>query len=345
MGAAGAVTRWFARPAAREWTCSPLSGGAREFHRALPEYAPTPLRPLPAVAAALGVARVLVKDESDRLGLPAFKALGVTWAVHRAFADRPGERARLVTATDGNHGRAVARSARLLGHCALVFVPRGVPGAPIAGEGAEVVAVDGGYDDAVACAAEAARAPGSLLVQDMGWPGYEEIPGWIVQGYGTLFAEVDAVVAADLVVVPVGVGSLAQAAVTHYRAAGRGTAVLAVEPATAACLHESLVRDELTSIHEGPTVMSGLHCATPSAMAWPVLRAGLDAAITVTDTEALTAAADLRAHGISSGPSGAASLAGARAALGDPGRRADLGITAASTVVLLNTEGARDQSP
>jgi diaminopropionate ammonia-lyase len=129
---------WFAQPGARGWIGPAAPAGVREFHRGLPGYAPTPLRELPAIAAELGVGRLLVKDETDRLGLPAFKVLGASWAVHRALvsADRPDT---LVTATDGNHGRAVARTARLLGLAAHVVVPPGVHPAAVAaieGEGA-----------------------------------------------------------------------------------------------------------------------------------------------------------------------------------------------------------------
>ncbi|MET9090051.1 pyridoxal-phosphate dependent enzyme, partial [Streptomyces sp. NPDC004237] len=107
---------WFARPGARAWRCAPVDAAVRDFHAALPDYSSTPLTELPALAEELGVGRVFVKDESSRLGLPAFKALGASWAVHRTLADRaengnaPGP-VTLVTATDGNHGRAVARTA------------------------------------------------------------------------------------------------------------------------------------------------------------------------------------------------------------------------------------------
>ncbi|MET9295298.1 pyridoxal-phosphate dependent enzyme [Streptomyces sp. NPDC003077] len=345
---------WYARPAARAWTCTPAPDHVRAFHAALPGYAPTPLTELPALAAELGVGRVFVKDESSRLGLPAFKALGASWAVHRIVAERPpGTRLRLITATDGNHGRAVARMARLAGQRAHVFVPRGVHPAAlaaIAAEGAQVTGVAGTYDDAVRRATDAAAAPDAVLVQDTAWPGYERIPGWIVEGYATLFAEVDEQLAAagagtpGLVAVPVGVGSLAQAAVTHYRgrAAGRAPALLSVEPETAACVLHSLLRGEPVSVTTGETPMAGLNCGTPSALAWPRLRDGLDAAVAVTDADGARAARALATHGVPAGPCGAASLAGVRAALTGPdadARRAALSLDPSATVVLLSTEG------
>lgn len=397
----GAVTDsswWYARPGARgDWTCPPAPDGVRDFHASLDGYATTPLSELPSLAAELGVGRVYVKDESSRLGLPAFKALGASWAVHRVLAERrrsgDGAPLTLVTATDGNHGRAVARTARLLGQRARVFVPRGVhpaAAAAIAAEGADVTPVAGPYDEAVRRAAEAARGAGAVLVQDTAWPGYEEIPGWIVEGYSTLFAEIDAQLAAlddaqragrvdaqlaapddaplaaqlagqaggqlagqaagqarspDLVAVPVGVGSLAQAAVTHYRGrphGAAGPALLAVEPEAAACVLASLVRGEPVTVATGETAMAGLNCGTPSSIAWPRLRHGLDAAVAVTDAESARAARDLAALGVSSGPCGAASLAGVRAALTGAGarqRRTALGVGGAATLVLLSTEG------
>ena len=134
-----------------------------------------------------------------------------------------------------NHGRAVTHFSRLLGHRSHVFLPSGVhPSArqAIVDEGAQVTVLGGSYDEAVAAAARAAaEADGGLLVQDTAWDGYVEIPSWIVEGYATLFAEVDEQLAAldgrtpDLVLVPTGVGSLLQAALTHYRANGRGAAL------------------------------------------------------------------------------------------------------------------------
>ncbi|GKQ35284.1 diaminopropionate ammonia-lyase [Streptomyces sp. A012304] len=350
---------WLARPDARAWRCEPAPAEVRDFHSSLPDYAPTPLTELPAWAAEWGVGRVFVKDESSRLGLPAFKALGASWAVHRILAERAAngpERGpiTLVTATDGNHGRAVARMAHRLGQDAHVFVPQGVHPravAAIAAEQAKVTEVAGPYDEAVRLAAEAAAAPDTVLVQDTAWPGYERIPGWIVEGYSTLCAEIDEQLAAegvvagpDLVCVPVGVGSLAQAVVTHYRSrpSGHAPALLSVEPEAAPCVLESLTLGEPVSVTTGETTMAGLNCGTPSSIAWPHLRGGLDAAVAVTDADSARAAADLAAAGVSSGPCGAAALAGPRAALTGVGaeeRRTALGLGPTSVVVLLSTEG------
>jgi len=338
------MTSWYNRPAARDWTCPSSRSEVRAFHQSLPGYSPTPLIPVPELAAELGVGRVLVKDESSRLGLPAFKVLGASWACRQVLHRHPG--AMLVTATDGNHGRAVARMAAHFGVTATVFVPEVMlpdTAARIADEGAKVVWADGGYDDAVRCAAAfAADQPGRALVQDTAWDGYEQVPAWIVQGYQTLLDEVEDQLggAPDLVAVPVGVGSLAEAVVRHYRrpAAARPS-VLSVEPDTAACVLASLTAARPTTVATAATVMAGLNCGTMSRSAWPVLRAGCDAAVAVTDQDALRAVADLRRFGISSGPSGAATVAGARAALAEPERRAGLGLDEDAVVVLLSTEG------
>ena len=260
----------------------------------------------------------------------------------------------LVTATDGNHGRAVARMARLFGQRAHVFVSGGVHPtavAAIAAEGAQVSEVGGTYDEAVRLAAEAGDQPGVTLVQDAGWPGYEQVPTWVVEGYSTLFAEVDMQLAQAgaaepaLVVIPAGVGSLAQAGITHYRSRpdSSATALLTVEPGTAACVLASLARGELGIIGTSRTIMAGLNCGTPSMLAWPYLRDGLDAAVAVADADSAAAARALAGYGIPAGPCGGASLAGARAALtgeGSQARRASLAVGPDATVVLLSTEGS-----
>jgi diaminopropionate ammonia-lyase len=346
---------WFEHPGARDWTCAPAPAEVQAFHAGLPGYAATPLAEVPALAAELGVGRVFVKDESDRMGLPAFKVLGASWAVHQVLAGRQGDgELTLVTATDGNHGRAVARMARLFGQRAHVFVPGGVHPtavAAIAAEGAQVTEIAGTYDEAVRLAAEAASGPGAKLVQDAGWPGYEQVPTWVVEGYSTLFAEIDVqlsgagVAEPALVVIPAGVGSLTQAGVIHYRSRpnSSATALMTVEPGAAACVLASLVRGELDIISTGETIMAGLNCGTPSLLAWPYLRDGLDAAVAVADADSAAVARDLAGYGIPAGPCGGASLAGARAALTGQGteeRRAAMDVGPDATVVLLSTEGS-----
>ncbi len=342
---------WYSNPSARRWSPRQDPISVRDYHRGLPGYAPTPLVALPQVAAELGLGRVLVKDESSRLGLPAFKMLGASWACHQVLAEHPG--AELVTATDGNHGRAVARMATHLGTRATIFIPAGMrehAAALIEGEGAHLVRVDGHYDDAVRAAADFAAAdPSRALVQDTAWAGYEQVPTWVVQGYETLGEEIDEQLGhrPDLLVVPAGVGSLAQALIAHYRASGttdapRGgatTRVLVVEPDTAACVVRSLAKGAPVSVETGSSIMAGLNCGTLSTLAWPVLRDGCDAAITVTDEEALRASDDLLALGVHSGPSGAATYAGLRTALRHDSLRLDLDLPEEAIVVLLSTEG------
>jgi diaminopropionate ammonia-lyase len=348
------TVRWYAHDRDRQWTCTGPAPQARAFHRTLDGYTVTPLAGLPSLAEELGVGHVLVKDESSRLGLPAFKALGASWAIHRALRDLDGDSHRpvtIVTATDGNHGRAVARFSRLLEHPALIVVPEGVHPAAVQAirdEGAQIEVIAGSYDEAVAAAARAAEADGALLVQDTSWDGYEEIPGWIVEGYSTLFAEVDEQLdeaglgAPDLVVVPVGVGSLLQAALAHYRRADGGPAVLSAEPVAAACVAPSLAAGHPVSVETGSTIMAGLNCGTPSTLAWAYIQHGLDAAVSVTDAEDVRAARDLAALGVPAGPCGAAALAALRVALQGDGaddRRRHLRLRPDAVVVLIATEG------
>ncbi|WP_093277746.1 diaminopropionate ammonia-lyase [Saccharopolyspora shandongensis] len=362
---------WFVNPGARDWACPPAPAEVAAFHMGLADYASTPLLDLPAFAAGWEVGRVVVKDESIRFGLPAFKALGVSYAIYRVICEHAGETVgpadwnglravlaslpplEVVTATDGNHGRAVARFARLLGIPAHVFVPDVVGLGAIAAiraEQAEVTVVGDDYDATVRRAAEEAGSrPAAVLLQDTSWSGYERIPQWIVDGYSTMFAELDAQLPATepaLVVVPMGVGSLAHAVVTHYRSRDheQRAVLLGVEPDTAACIQTSLSAGRSCAVPTGSTIMAGLNCGTPSSLAWPYLRDGLDAAIAVSDEQAADAARELDALGVSSGPCGAATLAAARAALAEPGSRADLGVSPDTTVVLLNTEGAHEES-
>jgi diaminopropionate ammonia-lyase len=331
----------------------------------MPGYRPTPLTEIPELAAELSVEAVMIKDESDRLGLPAFKILGASWAVNCALSQRSGfdtpaanltelgERAgaiTLVTATDGNHGRALARVAALLGLPARIFVPAGTSRDSIdaiASEGAQVVQTDLIYDEVVwAAASSTAGHRNDLLVQDTSWRGYEQIPQWIADGYGTLFQEIDEQLhgrVADLVAVPTGVGSLLQAALQHYRAPAleENPAVLAVEPVTAACVSASLAAGRSVRVDTSvPTIMAGLNCGTVSTIAWPAIRDGLDAGVAVTDDQASAAARRLTELGVPAGPCGGASLAGVREALRDANHRVALTLTANSVVVLISTEGA-----
>jgi diaminopropionate ammonia-lyase len=331
----------------------------------MPGYRTTPLVELPELAAELGVGAVLLKDESDRLGLPAFKILGASWAVNCALSQRSGfdapakslielrERsapATLVTATDGNHGRALARMAALLGLAARIYVPAGTAEETveaITSDGAKVAQTDLIYDEVVwAAASSTASHPEDLLVQDTGWEGYEDIPRWIVDGYGTLFDEIAAQLgdrAVHLVAVPTGVGSLLQAALQHYRAPAlqQRPAVLAVEPVTAACVTASLAAGRLVRVDTSePTIMAGLNCGSVSTIAWPVIRGGLDAGVTVSDDQAIAAMHRLNELGVAAGPCGGAALAGVRSVLNDSDRRAALAVSEDSVVVLISTDGA-----
>ena len=318
------------------------SPDAASFHRALPGYRPTPARPLPDVAAELGLGAVALKDESDRLGLPAFKVLGAAWAVERALREQPGART-LVAASAGNHGRAVAHVAALRGLGCRVFVPaRSAPArrAAIAAEGAEVVVVDGGYEDAVARAAAAGREPGAVELADVGSSGPAH---WVIDGYQTLFGETATAGRSDLILVPIGVGSLGAAAARF--GAHAGAAVIGVEPVTAACLTASLAAGEPTEVATPGTSMAGLDCAEVSPAAWPSLRDGIHGTICVADAEARAAMRELAAAGLSIGDCGAAPLAALRALATEPAAAAlrdAVGLGASSRVLLIATEGPTD---
>jgi diaminopropionate ammonia-lyase len=318
------------------------SPDARGFHAALEGYRPTPLRDLPAVAAELGLGAVLLKDESDRLGLPAFKVLGASWAVERALREHPGIRT-LVAASAGNHGRAVARVAALRGLACRIYLPAGSAPAraeAIAAEGAEVVVTGGAYEQAVAQATRAGAETGAIEIADVGESGPAR---WVVDGYQTLYAEIEADGGCDVLLVPAGVGSLAAAA-ARYGAQAR-VAVIGVEPETAACLTASLAAGTPTAVANPGTTMAGLNCSEISASAWPSLRDGMHGMLTVADAEAHAAMRELARAGLVIGDCGAATLAALRALATEPacaGLREAVGLGARSRVVLVATEGATD---
>ncbi len=332
---------------------------ARRFHRTLPGYRPTPLVTLPALAQDLRVSQVLVKDESHRFGLQAFKALGASWAIHRV-RERGLASDTLATATAGNHGRAVAWAARTAGLRAVIFMPaRSVPARveAIRGEGAEVVLVDGTYDEAVTVCAERSAEQGWQVVADVGTVDYAEIPGWVVEGYGTMLEEAEEQLGPewppDLVLVQAGVGSLAAAVASHFAARAPEARVVVVEPDDADPLFASASTPD-GSVAKSPgalrTMMAGLNCARLSLPAWPAVRDRTDLFLTVTDDWAARAMRRFaRPAGddpiVISGESGAAGLA-ALLALREHRPFAEaarhLGLGPSTRVLLLNTEGATD---
>lgn len=358
---------------------------ALRFHRSFPQYRPTPLVRLPALARRLGVGGIWVKDESQRFGLNAFKVLGGSFAVGRYVASRLGldiaelnyallsseaVRAQLgpvtfFTATDGNHGRGVAWAASQLGQQAVVLMPRGASQSRfdnIAALGARVSVEPLNYDDCVRkAAALAAATPGGVVVQDTAWQGYEEIPVWIMQGYGTLVAEaLDQMAAAggkrpSLVLVQAGVGSLA-AAVQGYllsRFPEHPPRVAVVECDAANCFFRSAQAGDGAPHPVGgalDSIMAGLCCGEPNPIAWELLRNHARAFITCPDWVSAvgmrTLASPLSGDAqVVSGESGAVGMGVLSCAC----RRKELaplrtllGLDEGCEVLLLSTEGDTD---
>jgi diaminopropionate ammonia-lyase len=347
------------------------SGGTRDvlaFHRSLPGYAPTPLHSLPTAARALGVGTLLVKDESRRFGIKAFKALGASWALHTLVEERRAAGApplrTVATATDGNHGRAVAWAARRLGLEAVVFIPAHAARArieAIRGEGARVVTVEGTYDDTVRRAAADAAANGWRVIADTGYEGYLDIPRRVAEGYGTLFQETDTQIEErllpqpDVVLLQGGVGALAAAGVDHYRRRRTPPRLVVVEPVESDCLLESILAPDgqpRPGRGRQDSIMAGLNCGLPSLAAWPTLRRGIDLFLSIEDRHAVEAVRLLWRGGgtleeppIEAGESGAAGLAGLIALVQDDrlaGAAQRLGLGPSTCVLALNTEGATD---
>jgi diaminopropionate ammonia-lyase len=326
--------------------------GAREARRTISSwegYRPTPLRSLPAIAAACGVAEVLYKDEGGRFGLGSFKALGGAYAVERLARQTGTEGLTVTSATDGNHGRAVAWGARRAGCRAVIYIHEGVSegrAAAIAAYGAEVVREGATYDDSVRASAEAARRNGWHVVSDTSWPGYEETPRDVMQGYAVLAMEIAEQGGRPThVFVQGGVGGLAAGVLSwRWETYGADRPVMTVvEPETAACLFESaLARDLRTVGGDLDTIMAGLACGEPSLLAWRLLQPGADAFMTIPDEAAAITMRDLADQGVVGGESGVAGLAGFRLAARDRASRAALGLDTRSRVVVYGTEGATD---
>jgi diaminopropionate ammonia-lyase len=342
---------------------------ALTVHARLPGYQPSPLIELPVIASELGLERLWLKDESSRMGLPAFKILGASWAVVNAVQQRLGITAddwstldelaaraaslrpmTLACATDGNHGRAVARMAKLLGFGAIILVPDDMAPArieAIRSEGAEVRVIDGSYDEAVDASAHLASER-CMVISDTAWPGYEDVPRWVIEGYSTILWEVDDALAEldepgpDLVAIQIVVGALAAAVVRHYRRTDvePRPVIVGVEPTRAACMTASIEAGEPVQI-PGPhdSIMSGLNCGVPSPLAWPIVSRGIDQFVAIEDERARRAMRDLASSGVVAGECGAAGLAGLLTlhALGllPPG---------AKRALVISSEGATDRA-
>jgi diaminopropionate ammonia-lyase len=336
---------WIRNPL-RQFALRPSDDDAPvRFHRGLPGYAPTPLVEAPELAAEWGVGRVLLKFERERFGLPAFKFLGVSWAAERLLGEPPYEPGlELIAATDGNHGRAVARAARVRGLGATVLVPAGTAEArieAIEGEGASVQVVDGSYDDAVRLSAELADER-RLVLSDTSWPGYEEVPRRVIEGYATIFHEVDeeAGAAVDVAFVPIGVGALAAAAARHLAGLAR---LAGVEPVGAACMLESIRAGRITEV-PGPhrSIMAGLNAGLPSLVAWPLVSGSFDLFAAAEDELAVEGTRRLARLGLEVGECSGGAAGAAAALLADAAAREALGAGADSVVLVLLTEGVTD---
>ncbi len=358
-------------------TLGPAGADAITAHLAQREnHRPTPLHGLPALAAALGIGALYIKDEGQRLGLGSFKALGGAYAVIRLALEAasgklgrklddadmldPAVRAvaaemTFACATDGNHGRSVAQGAQLLGAKAVIFVHGGVSDervAAIARFGAQMVRVPGTYDDSVVEAARVATERGWTIVSDTSWDGYERIPGLVMQGYTAIAREGLAQMPErpTHVFVQAGVGGIAAALAAQMQTVlgDERPFFTVVEPALAACIFEAARQGRPVKIaHGAPTVMAMLECYDPSPLALRVLYRAADAFLTAEDSDAVEAMNRLARPvagdpAIVAGESGSAGLAGLLAALRDPQAKAALKLDANSRVFLVNTEGATD---
>ena len=331
------------------------------FHSSLKAYAPTPLLELNGLAEELGVRNIYLKDEAHRFGLNAFKGLGASYAIYRILEEDPAV-ATFCTATDGNHGRAVAWAAQLFNKKAVVFVPKETTPArieAIRNEGAIVEQLPLNYDDTCKFAAQKSREQNWKLVQDTAWEGYEEIPGLIKAGYLTQFRELEdslnspSEAKVDVVFLQAGVGSWPAAAAWYYhnRYGKNSPKLVLVEPRESSGILESFrqgQRSEPTGKLD--SIMAGLNCGIPSLSAWEILKNTVDASVEVEDSFAEMAMRKLY-HPVpgdprvTGGESGVGGLAGLLAITTDErfaGLKDTLGISSTSRILVFNTEGDTD---
>lgn len=358
---------------------------ARAFHESFPQYCVTPLVKLEQMARYLGLGQVYVKDESYRFGLNAFKVLGGSFAMARYIAQQTGKdvselpyevltsgelkeefgQATFFTATDGNHGRGVAWAANKLGQKAVVLMPKGTTQTRlnnILAEGARATIEPYNYDECVRRAnAMAEQTEHGVMVQDTAWDGYEEIPAWIMQGYGTMAMEADEQVrelggeAPTHVFIQAGVGSLAGAVQGYFanRYPENPPKVVVVEAEAAACLYRGAVKgDGSIQIVDGDmeTIMAGLACGEPNTISWDILKNHVDTFAAVPDWVAARGmrmlAAPIKGDSpVTSGESGAAPF-GALACIMCMEEyrelREHLGLDQNSRILLFSTEGDTD---
>lgn len=352
------------------------------FQRSHGDYTKTPLVSLKSLSKHLQLANLYVKDESKRYGLKAFKVLGGIYVVGRYLADLLKEDLSKLTiqelasaqlkektgeiifasATDGNHGRGIAWSARELGHKAVIYLPKGAAKERVEAiekEGATAVVTDVNYDDSVRLIAKKAEENGWVLVQDTAWEGYEKIPNWIMQGYATLTKEIDEQLQGEgptHVFLQAGVGSFAGAIVASFKAlyGEQAPKFILVEPHQANCYYESFVAKDHSYRTVGgalDTIMAGLSCGEPNPRAWEILKNEIDLSISADDRVAALGMRLLSSplgedERVIAGESGALP-AGVLYVLMTDNRykelrdRLDLGER--SKVVLINTEGDTDE--
>lgn len=323
------------------------------FFTARPELTPTPLRDLPALAHSLNLGRLMVKDETSRFGLNAFKLLGAQFAITTLQSEgvlSPG--ATVVCASEGNHGRAVARAARNAQCHARVYMAADAAQArvdAIAGEGATVIRVNGSYDDAVRMLGAEAAANGWTIVSDTSWDGYERIPRLIMQGYTRMLAEVTA--AHDAVFVQGGVGGLLCGVASWCADHAPATKVVSVEPTSAACLQASARAGKPTAVSgQLSTTMAGLRNREVSPLAFGSVQSTVAAFLAIDDiwaNEAVRALALPAGNdpSVAAGSSGAAALGGLMAVCRDPGMQAvreRVNLTPESRVLVIVSEGVTD---
>ncbi|NLB34659.1 MAG: diaminopropionate ammonia-lyase [Elusimicrobia bacterium] len=355
----------------------------RGFHSSIPDFEPTPLKKLSALSRMLGVGGIWVKDEAERLDLSAFKVLGGSYAVYRVLKEKLGIEGEIsfdelvsdetrkklgdmtfAAATDGNHGRGVAWSASRLGQSSVIYVPRETKKFRIVAiekYGARVEVIDGTYDEAVELIKADSEKNGWQLVSDTAVGDYQEIPLWVMQGYMTMYSEIEETLLEEGVGLPThvffqsGVGSFAASALAYWseKAGDNPPKFVMVEPDKAACFYDSMIKGDgeaYTFPGDLDTIMAGLSCGRPNPIAWELFKNSETVYLSCAD---YVAARGMRIYAapleddpvVIAGESGAPTLGALTFIMQNPKLaelKDSLGLDENSRILLINTEGDTD---
>jgi len=331
---------------------------------------------LPSLALTAGIGELHYKDESTRLGLGSFKALGGAYAVLEYLASELSRRLpnpvtmqairkgahkadaqqlTIASATDGNHGRSVAWGAQQAGCDCKIYIHSDVSQGradAIAAYGAEIIRVAGDYDDSVRQCAIDAKTNNWQVISDTSYPGYDEVPRQVMAGYTVMVKEILSQLTEPPthVFIQAGVGGLAAAVCAAFwsQLGEQAPRFIIAESEHAACVIKSMRSGKPSTVAiKQETIMAGLSCGEISLLAWEILSKSANAVVTLPD-DAVVPTMRVLAQGDADSPAveaGECATPGIIALLGcsrDTELKEHLALNKDSRVLVFGCEGATD---